>query len=201
MGSVANNYSTGTKTSGSLTVWKTAGVAAGDLVVLTLQLSGTAATGTVSGTDVAGNQYAQAASVADGAGNRLVLLTGIATRALGVDDRITVTFPTATTYRLAGDELRGVSSVDQVSTATGTASTYSSGLAGTSAGGDAAFGAVSLPSAASGPTWATGWQSAGSYANGSQQLGRAYRLPVSGSLAATGTAGGAWLAAVVTLRP
>jgi hypothetical protein len=175
-------------------------VDAGVLVVLTLQLSGTAATGTVSGSDVAGNQYRQAASVADGAGNRLVLLTGVTTQALKVDDRITVTFPTASTYRLGGDELRGASVVDQVSTATGSGATFSSGSAGTSTAGEVAFGAVSVPSASSAPVWAAGWQSAGSYANGAQQLGRAYRLPVTGSQAATGTAAGAWLAAVVTLR-
>jgi PKD repeat protein len=201
VGSIANNYSTSTHTSGSLTVWKTGGVTAGDLVVLTLQLSGTASTGTVSATDPAGNQYRQAANVADGAGNRLVLLTGVASRSLAVNDKITVSFPSAATYRLGGDELRGASVLDQASTATGTGTSFSSGSAGTTVGSEIAFGAVSVPNGPSAPAWSSGWQNAGSYATGSQQLGRAYRLPVTGAQTATGTAGGAWLAAVVTLRP
>ena len=111
--SIANNYSTSTKTSGYITVWRTAGVAAGDFVVLTLQLSGTTPTGTVTATDTAGNTYTQSASVADASGNRLVLVSGVATRALVVNDRITATFPSATSYRMAGDEFAGATRLDK----------------------------------------------------------------------------------------
>ncbi len=200
VGSVANNYSTSPHTSGSLTVWRTGGVSAGDLVVLTLQLSGTSSSGTVSGTDAAGNTYAQMASVSDGSGSRLVLLRGVLSKALAVNDRITVSFPSAATYRLGGDEFAGVTVPDQVATATGTGSSFSSGAAQATTGNEIAFGAVAVPSGTSAPAWATGWRNIGTYSQGAQYLGRAYQLPVSGSATATGTAGGAWLAAVVTLK-
>src|SRR3954447_1494627 len=198
--SVATNYSTSPHTSGSLAVWRATGVAAGDLVVLTLQLSGTTGTGVVTGTDVAGNTYRQASSVTDGSGNRLVVLTGTATRALVAGDRITVNFPSAATYRFTGDEFAGVTALDQVSTATGSGSSFSSGTAATTGGDEIAFAAVAVPSAAAAPSWATGWRNLGTYTVGTQYLGRAYQLPVSGGQTATGTVGGAWLAAVLTLR-
>ena len=88
VGTIANNYSTSTHTSGYVTVWRPAGVKAGDLVVLTLQLSGTSATGTVSGTDTAGNSYTAVGDVADGSGNRLVVLSGIATQALAANAKL-----------------------------------------------------------------------------------------------------------------
>jgi parallel beta-helix repeat protein len=197
---IANNYSTTTKTSGSITVWRAGGVRAGDLVVVTVQLSGTAPHGTVLGTDAAGNTYSTAATVSDDAGNRLVVLSGIALKPLAVNDKITVSFPSASTYRLSGDEFAGVTRMDQSSTATGTASTFSSATAQATTGNQVAVGAVSVPTGAANPTWASGWIVNGSYATSSQYLSKAYQLPGSGGYAATGGASGAWLAAVVTLR-
>ncbi|MEP7088976.1 MAG: PKD domain-containing protein [Nocardioidaceae bacterium] len=201
VGSVATNYSTSTKTAGYVTVWRSAGVRAGDLVLLTVELGGTAPTGRVSATDAAGNTYTTAADVADGSGNRLLMLSGVASTALAVNDRITVTFPTATSYRIFGDELSGVHRVDQASTALGAASTYASGVAQATTGNEVAAGAVLLPAGPGAPTWASGWKDLGPAAVGSAQLGRAYRLAGVGSYTATGTAAGPWLAAVVTLAP
>jgi parallel beta-helix repeat protein len=198
--SIATNFSTTVHTSGSITVWRPGGVAAGDLVVLTLQLSGTGATGTVSATDSAGNAYSQAATVSDTAGNRLVVLTGVATTALAVNDKVTATFPSSATYRLVGDEFTDATGLDRAATATGTGSVFSSGAAQATVGNEIAFGAVSVPSTTTAPGWATGWRGVGAYAVGSQYLSRAYQLPVAGSQTATGTAGGPWLAAVLTLR-
>ncbi len=196
--SVANNYSTSTKTSGYITVWRTSGVAAGDFVVLTLQLSGTTPTGTVTATDTAGNTYTQSASAADASGNRLVLVSGVATRSLVVNDRITATFPSATSYRMAGDEFAGATRLDKTATATGTTTTFSSGTALATVGNEIAFGAVSIPSGTAAPSWATGWRDLGAGVVGSSYLGRAYQLPASGSYTATGTASGPWLTAVST---
>ncbi len=198
---IANNYSTSTRTSGYLTVWRPGGVTTGDLAVLTLQLSGTSATAPVSATDAAGNAYAVVADVSDTAGNRLLLISGVITTPLAVNDRITVTFPSSRGYRLGGDEFSGASRLDRTSTSTGTAATFSSNAAAATVGQELAFGAVSVPSGTGNPTWTGGWSDLGSYANGTSYLGRAYRLPVSGSATATGTATGAWLAAVVTLTP
>jgi len=198
---IATNYSTGAKTSGSITVWRAAGVQAGDLVVLTLQLTGTAATGPVTASDPAGTSYATAASVSDGGGHRLVVLDGVAPRALAVNDRIDVAFPSsAGGYRLLGDEFAGATALDAASTATGTGSAFSSGTAQAATGNEIAFSAVSVPSTTTAPTWAAGWTSLGSYSIASSYLSRAYRLPVSGAVSGTGTAGGAWLAGLATFR-
>jgi hypothetical protein len=201
VGSIANNYSTSTKTSGYITVWKTGGVRAGDLVVLTLQLGGTAATGAVSATDAAGNTYTQSATVSDTAGNRLVVLSGVATNSLAVNDRITATFPSATSYRLSGDEFSGATRLDGAATSTGSGTAYSSGAAPTAGGNEIAFGAVSIPAGTANPAWAAGWKDLGAQSTGNRYLGRAYRLPVSDAQTAAGTTTGPWLAAVVTLRP
>ena len=52
---IATNTSTSSHTSGSVTVWRTGGVTAGDLMVVTVQLTGASATGAVSGTDSKGD--------------------------------------------------------------------------------------------------------------------------------------------------
>jgi PKD repeat protein len=202
VGTIANNYSTTTHTSGSVTVWKPAGVQAGDLVVLTLQLSGTAATGPVSGTDPAGNSYVATADVSDGAGNRLVVLSGVAAAPLVANDKLTVSFPSAATYRLSADEFAGVTSADRASTATGGAGGFSSGAAVASASHEIVFGAISVPVGSADSTWSAGWNGIGAMSTSGRYLGKAYRVATSaGSYSATGNASGAWLAAAVSFRP
>ncbi len=201
---IATNYSTSSKTYGSITVWRAAGVQAGDLVVLYLQLTGTAATGTVTGTDTAGNTYTVARSVTDSAGHRLVVLTGMANTALAPNDTIQVTFPTASGgYRLLGDEFAGARTVDVTAGATGATSAFNSGAtATTSTAQEVVVGTVMSAGANSAPTWASPWKALGAYALGSTYLGRAYQLPTStGAFTASGTTSGSWLAAAVTLRP
>jgi hypothetical protein len=200
--SIATNYSTTAHTNGSITVWRTGGVTAGDLAVVTVQLAGTTPGGAVTGTDTAGNAYQVAADVADASGNRLVVLTGVVTHALAVGDKITVSFPTAAGYRLNGDELSGLSGPDRSATATGTSSGFSSGQAQATTGNEIAFAAVSVPVGTAAPTWASGWHDLGSYAVGQRYIGRAYQAAAStGGYAGSGTATGPWLAAVVTLMP
>ncbi len=199
---IATNYSTSAKTSGSITVWRAAGVQAGDLVVLTLQLTGTSATGAVSASDPAGTTYRTAADVSDAGGHRLVVLDGVASGALPANDKIAVTFPSSSGgYRLLGDEFEGATALDAAATATGTSAAFDSGTAQASTGNDIAFGAVSVPSGTAAPTWAAGWKSLGAYSVGGSYLARAYRLPVSGPVSAGGTASGAWLAGLATFHP
>ncbi len=199
VGTIANNYSTSTHTSGYVTVWKSAGVHAGDLVVLTLQLSGSSASGAVTGTDSAGNTYSAAADVADGSGDRLVVLSGVATKSLAVNDKLSVSFPSAATYRLSADEFTGSVRLDQVATAAGTGSTYSAGPVRTSANHELAFGAVALTNGTADPTWSAGWTGAGTYATSSRYLSKAFQVvSSSGSRTASGTASGGWLATALT---
>src|SRR6185437_13631168 len=81
---ITTNWSTNSHTSGSITVWRTGGVAAGDLMILTAQLTGTSATGAVTGTDSKGDTLSVANDASDGRGNRLVTLSGIAQSGLAV---------------------------------------------------------------------------------------------------------------------
>ena len=203
VGQIATNYSTSAKTSAYITVWRSAGVQAGDLVVLTLQLSGTASTGPVTATDDRGNTYTVASSVANATGGRLVVLSGIALQPLAVGARLTATFPTATGERIIGDEFAGVSHVDTTAAASGTAPAFSSGVtATTSTARELVFGSVAMFGGSANPIWATGWKDMTTYVVAPNYLGRAYELPTAtGGFAATGSASGSWLAVTVAFAP
>jgi parallel beta-helix repeat protein len=203
VGQIATNYSTSAKTSAYITVWRSAGVQAGDLVVLTLQLSGTASTGPVTATDDRGSTYTVASSVANATGGRLVVLSGIALQPLAVGARLTATFPTATGERIIGDEFAGVSHVDTTAAASGTATAFSSGVtATTSTARELVFGSVAMFGGSANPIWATGWKDMTTYVVAPNYLGRAYQLPTAtGGFAATGSASGSWLAVSVAFAP
>jgi parallel beta-helix repeat protein len=198
---IATNYSTNAHTSGSVTVWRTGGVAAGDLMVVTAELTGTAATGTVSGTDSQGDPLTVASDIADGNGDRLLVLSGIAQHGLAVNNVITLTFPTASTYRITADEVSGVSTVDQESAASGTGSTFSSGATGTiSRSGEFVFATVGTFGGTT-VTWNPGWTSEQTYTVGANALGRAYQIPTAtGTFTGSGTGSGSWLADIVTFK-
>jgi parallel beta-helix repeat protein len=198
---IATNDSTASHTSESVTVWRTGGVAAGDLMVVTVQLTGTSATGAVTATDSKGDTLAVVSDISDSSGDRLVALYGVAANGLAVNDQITASFPTATSNRVTADEVSGATAVDQQSAASGSGSTFSSGATGTtSRTGEfvfatvATFGGTSLG-------WDPGWKALTTYTVGSNALGRAYQVPGStGSFTATGSASGNWLAEVVAFK-
>lgn len=198
---IATNYSTTTKTSGYVTVWQPQGVAAGDLEVATVQLTGTAATGAVTGVDDGGNSLTVARDVADGSGDRLIVLSGVVHTALVANNKITITFPSATTYRITADEVAGVATVDRTAAASGSGTSYASGSTGTTnTANEFVFGAVAAY-AGSGPSWASGWSAESNYAVGTNYLGRAYQVSnATGSFNASGSASGSWLAICVTFR-
>lgn len=198
---IATNTSTSSHTSGSVTVWRTGGVTAGDLMVVTVQLTGTSATGAVSGTDSKGDTLHVASDVSDATGDRLVTLSGIAASGLAVNDMITASFPTASSYRIMADEASGVTSVDQQSAASGSGSAFSSGATGTTAqGGEFVFATVAEFGGTS-VGWNTGWTGLTTYTLGSNALGRAYQIPAgTGSFTASGTVSGTWLAEVIAFR-
>lgn len=198
---IATNYSTSNHTSGAITVWRAEGVAAGHLEVLTLQLSGTAPSGAVSGSDDAGNTLAVAKDIADSDGHRLVVLYGVVHAPLVPNSKITLTFPTAATYRLTGDEVSGVSAPDRQAAASGSGGPYASGVTDTTtSANEFVYGAVALY-AGTAPTWASGWTAESTYAVGTSYLGRAYKITnATGSFNAVGTGSGSWLAICVTLQ-
>ena len=198
---IATNYSTTSHTSGSVTVWRTSGVAAGDLIIATVQLTGTSPAGAVTGTDTQGNTLTVASDISDGSGDRLVTLSGLANHALAVNDKITITFPAASTYRILTDEVSGASTVDRQSAASGTGSAFSSGASGTiSRAGEFVF-AVTGTFGGTSLTWNSGWTSLANYSVNTNTLGRAYQIPTTtGSFTATGTGSGTWLAEIVTFK-
>src|SRR5260221_1090687 len=196
---IATNYSTASPASGYVTVWRTGGVAAGDVIVATVQLTGTSATGAVTGTDSHGDTLSVASDISDSSGDRLVTLAGVTSGGLAVNDRITITFPAASTYRIIADEVSGVTAVDQESASGGSGGTFSSGSTGTtSRSGEFVFAATATFGGTS-IGWDPGWTHMGSYSVGPNALGRAYQIPTAtGSFTATGTASGSWLAEIVT---
>jgi parallel beta-helix repeat protein len=198
---IATNNSTSTHTSGSITVWRSQGVVAGDLEVVTLQLTGTSATGAVTGSDDAGNVLSVAQDVADASGDRLVVLSGVVHNALVPNDKISVSFPSATSYRMTGDELSGVTTPDQQAGAAGSGGGFASGATGTtSAANELVYGAVGGFGGGA-PSWSSGWTALTTYPTGTNYLGRAYRVvTATGSFNATGTLSGGWLASCVTFR-
>ncbi len=197
---IATNTSTSSHTSGSVTVWRTGGVTAGDLMVVAVQLTGTSATGAVSGTDSKGDTLHVASDISDASGDRLVTLSGIATNGLAVNDQITVSFPAASSYRITADEVSGATSLDQQAAASGTGSAFSSGAATTSQAGEFVF-ATAATFGGTSVAWNSGWKTLTTYTQGSNALGRAYQIPGStGSFTASGTAGGSWLAEVVAFK-
>jgi hypothetical protein len=139
-----------------------------------------------------------ASDTSDGSGDRLLTLYGVAKNGLVSSDQITVTFPSAATYRITADEVAGVTAVDQVSAASGPSGPFSSGATGTTSrpgefvlGVAASFGGTSV-------TWNSGWTALTTYTVGSNTLARAYEISGStGSFVATGTASGPWLSEVV----
>jgi parallel beta-helix repeat protein len=195
---IATNSSTSAHTSGSVTVWRPAGVAAGDLIVVSVQLTGTATTGAATGTDSAGDTLTVASDVADGSGDRLLTLSGVARTGLAPNDQITVTFPSAATNRIAADEVAGAVTVDKQSAASGSGASFSSGATGTtSRAGEFVF-AVTATFGGTSVSWGSGWTGLTTYATGSNALARAYQIPSgTGSFTGTGTASGTWLAEVI----
>ena len=199
---IATNYSTTAHSSGSITVWRTEGVVAGDVEILTVQLTGANTTGSFSGIDDSGNVLTVAEDVSNGSGNRFAVLYGIVHTSLGVNAKITVTYPgSAASYRIVGDEVSGVTAVDKAVGAAGTTGTFSSGATGTTTSSkEFVFGAVGV-FAGTTPSWTTGWTSETTYAVGTNYLGRSYKITTSpGSSTAMGTASGSWIATCVTFR-
>jgi parallel beta-helix repeat protein len=196
--SIATNSSSSAHTSGHVTVWRSAGVSAGDLIVAAVQLTGTSSSGAVTGTDAAGDTLAVASDISDGSGDRLVTLYGVASSGLASGAQINFTFPSAATYRITTDEVAGATAVDQASAASGPGGSFSSGSTGTTGrpgefvfGVTASFGGTSV-------SWGSGWTALTPYTVGSNALARAYQIPSgSGSFAATGTASGPWLSEVI----
>jgi parallel beta-helix repeat protein len=196
---IGTNSSTSTHTSDAVTVWRTGGVAAGDLIVATVQLTGTSATGAVTATDSAGDTFTVASDSSDSSGDRLLVLSGVAASGLAAGNQITINFPAAATNRITADDVSGATTADQVSASGGSSSAFSSGATGTtSRPGEfvfatvASFGGTSIG-------WDPGWTGLATYTAGSNALGRAYQIPsATGSFTATGTASGTWLAEIVT---
>jgi parallel beta-helix repeat protein len=199
VGQIGTNNATKKHTSDSVTVPRNRPVAAGDMIVVAVQLTGTVATGAVTGTDSAGDTLSVASTVSNGTGDRLVTLSGVTKLGLAGGSKITITFPSALTNSITADEVAGVTTVDQQAAAAGTSASFSSGSTSTtSRPGEFVF-AVTATFGKTSVSWSAGWTSLNIYAVGSNALARAYQIPASvGSFAGTGTASAPWLAEVVT---
>ena len=202
VGTVGTAWSTSSASSGVITLDSATAVQQGHLVVVTLELLTKSNKGAVNVTDTAGNTYTMARSVSVGTG-RLVVLTALTTQPLAAGAKITATFPSATTFRMVADDLRGVTRLDRAASATGTTSTFSSGATQTtSVAREVVFGAVASFTASTTPAWTSEWTALTPQATANTNLGRAYQLPTStGTFRAQGTTSGTWAALVLTFQP
>lgn len=199
---LGTGHATTRQTSDSVTLPSTRHVAAGHLIVVTVQLTGTTAGTAVTGKDSAGDRLSTVSNATDRSGDRLTILSGVAKQGLAGGSKITVTFPSAAANRITADEVAGVTTVDQHSAAAGTGSHFSSKATGTtSRPGEFVFAATATFGGTS-VSWDTGWRSLGTYLLRSNALTRAYRIPAStGSFAGTGTTNAPrWLAEVAAFK-
>ena len=200
VGEVGTATSTASSRTGVLTT--SSAVKAGDVVVLSVQ-SGTGASKPVTATDDSGTKYTLGTSRSDTTGAELSVLYGVTTKALPAGSRITVAFPTSTSYRVSADALTGVKTLDRTAISTGRTSTFSSGATKTTAAArEVVMGVVATTNAGSAPGWAGGWTPTATLAATTSYVGRAYRLPTAtGIFTASGATTGTWTAAVLTFRP
>ncbi len=201
VGTIGTAASTSSGSSTVITLGSGASVQQNHLIVVTVQVVANS-NGAVNVTDTAGNTYTLARSVTAPSG-RLVVLTAPATKPLAAGAKITATFPKASKYRMVADDLQGVTRVDRVASASGSGSSFSSGVTqATTAAREVVFGAVASFTSSSNPTWTSAWTPLTPQATGSTNLGRAYQLPTStGTFRADGTTSGTWAALVLTFRP
>ena len=171
-------------------------------MVVTVQLTGTSATGAVSGTDSKGDTLHVASDISDSSGDRLVTLSGVAANGLAVNDQITVSFPTASSYRITADEVSGA-------TSRGSAVRRQRNRQRVLVRRDRHDQPGRRVRIRDGRRRSAGRPSAGiragtsltTYTLGSNALGRAYQIPIgTGSFTASGTASGTWLAEVVAFK-
>jgi parallel beta-helix repeat protein len=198
---IGTGHATTRHASDSVTVPGTRHVAAGHLIVVTVQLTGTTTATAVTGKDSAGDRLSTVSNIANGSGDRLTILSGVAKHGLASGSKITIAFPSASANRITADEVAGVTAVDLHSAAAGSGAHFSSGATGTTSrpgefvlAATATFGGTSI-------SWGSGWRSLGIYLLRSNALARAYRIPAGrGSFAGTGTANARWLAAVAAFK-
>jgi PKD repeat protein len=172
-------------------------VPAGHALLIAVMLNGTAS-GVVSAHDAAGNVYTTDADQGDGAGDRVLVLSSLNVKALASGATITLAFPTAAAFYITVDEFAGVAAFDRSASATGTAKTFGSGSATTTASGELLFAAEGQ-TAAGGSSWSSGWTALTTLAGSGRRLSPAYELAgPAGPYSAGGTASGTWMAALTT---
>ncbi len=199
---IGTGHATTRQTSDSVTVPSTGHVAAGHLMVVTVQLTGATTGTTVTGKDSAGDRLNAVTNASDRFGDRLAILSGVAKNGLAGGSKITITFPSASANRITADEVAGVTTVDRHSAAAGSGAQFSSKATGTtSRPGEFVFAATATFGGTS-VSWSTGWSSLGAYILRSNALTRAYQIPAGvGSFAGTGTTNAPrWLAEVAAFK-
>ncbi|WP_441247430.1 helix-turn-helix domain-containing protein [Kitasatospora sp. McL0602] len=177
-------------------------VAAGDTLVVPIMLTNTHA-GTVGATDSQGNTYTTAADQSDDAGDRVLVLTATAVRALSSSDTITVGYPSTGEQHLAVDELTNVKAVDQHAAATGAAGIdFDSGPTPTTTADSELIYGVAGVQGGPAATWSSRFTALPTLFVSHDQLATGYRtVSATGSYPATGTCAYQWMAAAVAFAP
>ncbi|MEV5283427.1 helix-turn-helix domain-containing protein [Streptomyces sp. NPDC051994] len=178
-------------------------VAVGDTLVVSMMLTNTH-TGTVSATDSRGSTYTTAADQTDGdAGDRTLILTATAIKALSTSDTITVGYPSTGEQHLTVDELTNVKAVDQHASATGAAGTnFNSGSTpAITANPELVFGVAGVQGGTA-ATWSSGFTALPTLFVSHDQLAAGYKtVTATGTYAAVGSCDHQWMAAVAAFAP
>jgi hypothetical protein len=176
-------------------------VQSGQSIIISLLLSSTGSqTGPVSVTDSAGNLYTVDSDSNDGGDNdRMLVISSLKALALPAGGTITLTFPSSPEYHVSADVYSGIAARDQKAAATGKTSPFSSGsTAATTQASELVVGVVGVESGGS-PAWSAGFTALPVQQVSTDYLDQAYQtVSQTGQYAATGTASGTWMAAVVT---
>ena len=201
IGRVASGTSSSSPNSAVLRVGG-AGVRSGDSIIISLLLSTTSSlTDTVSVTDSAGNTYTVDRDTNDGTdGDRLLIISSLRVRALAPGSTVTVTFPDSAEYHVSADEFAGLGAIDQSAGASGSTSSFDSGLTLTTGQPtELLFGNVGIESGDQ-PEWAAGWSAMPALSIDADFMDTAYRVVgATGRYASDGSVeDGVWMAGIVT---
>jgi PKD repeat protein len=180
-----------------------AGVRAGDTVIVAVLLSGAKKSGkAVTVADTAGNAYAVDRTVTDGLRDRVAVLSAHGVKPLAQGSTITVGFAPSSQFQVSADEFQGIGGVDRSAGATGSGTAFgSTATATTTFSNELLFGVVGNQSGVS-PGWSTGWSSLATLTVGANHLGAATQIVnATGSYSATGTTSGTWMATITTYGP
>ncbi len=188
-----------TSSSSSKVLTSSRAVAAGDAILVGVQLTSTHP-GPVVVTDAAGNAYSLIRDQPDGSGgDRILMFSSLAVNALAQGATITVTYPATAQSYVAIDEFTGLLAVDQSASAFATGTSFNSGNTATTAQANELLYGIAGVESGNAQAWAAAWTALPTLSISADHFATAYQVVnATGAYNASGTASGMWMAGIVT---